>query len=141
MPSMSGRLGVLNSPLAFIEFESSGGQRILIAKSALQAVKQRDLPNVPNLPTGANNFDAFAVLHLDRNADAEQARRSYVELSKIYHPDRFATVELPPEVSQYLAAMARRINVAYDEVQDAIKGREQLAQDRREPIFTKAGQA
>jgi curved DNA-binding protein CbpA len=94
---------------------------------------------VPNLPTGTNNFDPFSVLHLDRDADAEQARRAFVELSKVYHPDRFATVELPPEVSHYLAAMARRINVAYEEVQDAIKGREQLAADRHEPIFTKAG--
>jgi hypothetical protein len=46
-------------------------------------------------------------------------------------------VELPPEVRAYLAAVARRINAAYEAVQDALKKRAA----RQDPVFTKAGQA
>lgn len=131
---------VLNGPSAFIEFEPVGGTRTLIAKSALQSIKQKEVPSVPNLSAGLNsNFEPFAVLRIDRDASAEAARRAYLDLSKVYHPDRFATVALPPEVSHYLAAMARRINAAYDEVQEVIKKREAQA-NRQEPVFTKAGQ-
>jgi hypothetical protein len=132
---------MLNNASAFIEFEPFDGERILIAKSALQSIKQKDAPGVPNLLTGSNSgFDPFAVLRIDRDAGAEEARRAYLGLSKIYHPDRFATVALPPEVMSYLAAMASRVNAAYDEVQDAIKRREELA-PRQEPVFTKTGQS
>jgi hypothetical protein len=132
---------VLNGPSAFIEFEPAGGTRTIIAKSALQSIKQREVPGQPNLSAGpSSNFDPYAVLHIDRDADAEAARRAYLDLSKVYHPDRFATVVLPPEVSQYLAAMARRINAAYDDVLEAIKQREERP-PRQEPVFTKAGRA
>ena len=132
---------VLNSPSAFIEFEPVGGTRTLIAKSALQSIKQKEVPGVPNLSAGlGGNFDPYAVLRIDRDADADVARRAYLDLSKVYHPDRFATVALPPEVSQYLATMARRINAAYDEVMEAIKEREERP-PRQEPVFTKAGRA
>jgi hypothetical protein len=33
-------------------------------------------------------------------------------MSKIYHPDRFESIELPGEVRAYLKAMAKEINVA-----------------------------
>ena len=132
---------VLNGPLAFVEFEPFGGTRILIAKSALQSIKPKEVPAQPNLSAGLHsNFDPYAVLHIDRDADPEAARKAYLDLSKAYHPDRFATVTLPPEVASYLAAMARRINAAYDEVQDAIKLCE-AQPPREEPVFTKAGGA
>jgi hypothetical protein len=34
-------------------------------------------------------------------------------MMRSYHPDRFAGVELPKEVSSYLESMARRINIAF----------------------------
>ena len=48
-----------------------------------------------------------------RGASREEIREPYVRLAKSYHPDRYATVALPPEVSNYLAAMARRIDAAH----------------------------
>ena len=46
-------------------------------------------------------------------ATHDKIRQAYIELAKIYHPDRYATVTLPVEVTDYLSAMARRINAAY----------------------------
>jgi hypothetical protein len=56
-------------------------------------------------------------------------------MAKAYHPDRYATAELPQEVSDYLAAMARRINAAHAALETPIK--RQAA--RPEPVFTSPG--
>ena len=63
-------------------------------------------------------------------------REAYLKLAKVYHPDRYAAAELPAEVREYLSAMARRVNAAYDAWQAAHK--RQAA--KQEPVFTKAGQ-
>lgn len=131
---------ILNSTSSFIEFEPFGGERIFIAKSAMQEIKPTNLAGAPKLAAGPNEneaFDPYAILRIERDAGAEDVRRAYLVLAKAYHPDRYATVDLPPEVKSYLAAMARRVNAAHDAVQDALK--KQGA--RQEPVFTKAGQA
>jgi curved DNA-binding protein CbpA len=60
---------------------------------------------------------------------------AYFALAKAYHPDRYATAELPAEVRDYLAAMARRINAAHAAL-DVPQKRQAL---RQEPIFTSPG--
>jgi hypothetical protein len=131
---------ILNGTLSFIEFEPFGGERIFLAKSALQAVKPTNLPGVPNLAAALNEnqaFDPYAILRIGRDAGVEDVHRAYLDLAKTYHPDRFAAVELPTEVKNYLAAMARRVNAAHDAVLSGLKKR--AAQ--QEPVFTKPGQA
>ena len=39
-----------------------------------------------------------------------------MRLASIYHPERYAEVELPPEVAEYLEAMTRRIHTAFTEL-------------------------
>jgi curved DNA-binding protein CbpA len=72
---------------------------------------------------------------LAAGASREEARQAYFRLAKDYHPDRYATVELPKEVRDYLAAMARRINAAHAALETPIK--RQAA--RPEPVFTSPG--
>src|SRR5207302_8575669 len=69
----------------------------------------------PRLREGAF-ADTFAVLGLTIDAEKDEAHRAYIELAKLYHPDRFEKAGLPPEVNDYLSAMARRINAAYEVV-------------------------
>ena len=49
-------------------------------------------------------FPAFEALHT-----RDEIRQAYFAQAKVYHPDRYATAELPTEVIEYLFAMARRI--------------------------------
>jgi hypothetical protein len=130
---------VLNGTATFIEFEPIKGQRTFIAKSALRAVKPTNAPPAPDLsadPAEGGDFDPFSILGVEPGSTREQAREAYLRLAKTYHPDRYAATDLPREVRDYLSAMVRRVNAAY-EVLEAEK-REQAA--KAEPVFTKAGQ-
>lgn len=104
----------MNGTAAFLEFEPYGQERVFIAKSAISrvdlvATQKPDLPQVRS----ADNFDPARSLGVPPNANGEAARAAWHRVSKLYHPDKYAGVELPPEVQSYLQAMARRINAAY----------------------------
>jgi hypothetical protein len=129
---------VLNGSLAFVEFQPVAGERMFIAKTALQCVQPVNVPPTPKLAMAngdAKAFDPAAILGVAPGASREQVREAYLHLAKMYHPDRYATAELPPEVREYLAAMARRVNAAHDALESAQKH----AAKQQEPVFTKAG--
>jgi DnaJ-domain-containing protein 1 len=131
---------MLNNTSVFLEFEPFEGDRLLIAKTALQSVKPVSVPGSPTLTAGGEgdgSFDPYSVLRVDRDAGADQIRQAYLALAKTYHPDKYATAELPPEVIAYLSAMARRVNAAYDILQETLKKRAA----KTEPVFSRQGQA
>jgi DnaJ-like protein len=130
----------LNGGTAFIEFEPYGGERRYLNKAQLAAVKPLGVPKVPGLQTRlrqSEDFDPYAVLGVTPATSRDEIREAYVALAKCYHPDRYANVVLPPEVSDYLAAMARRINVAHA----ALELPEKRRAMRQEPIFTSPGRS
>jgi DnaJ-domain-containing protein 1 len=129
---------MLNNTSVFLEFEAFDGDRVLIAKTALQSVKPVSVPGALTLSAGGDgSFDPYSVLRVDRDAGADQIRHAYLVLAKTYHPDKYATAELPPEVIAYLSAMARRVNAAYDILQETLKKRAA----KTEPVFSRQGQA
>jgi hypothetical protein len=107
---------VLNSTAGFIEFEPYGGERSFLAKTQLASVKPVNVPRAPSLGVRLDDrggFDPCAILGIAAGAGREEVRQAYLRLAKTYHPDRYASAELPEEVRDYLAAMARRINAAH----------------------------
>ena len=112
------------------------GERTYIAKSFLRTVRPLNLPPPPSLGTGraASDSDPYAVLGIAPGAGKDEVRRAYLHLAKTYHPDRYATSDLPAEVRDYLSAMARRINAAHDAVEAAMH-----RQAAQEPVFTSPG--
>ena len=106
----------LNGTAAFIEFEPYGGERSFLAKGQLASVQLVGVPRAANLASRTRDQDSFnphAILGIGCNAGWEEVRQAYHKLAKSYHPDRYASAELPAEVQDYLAAMARRVNAAY----------------------------
>jgi hypothetical protein len=127
---------VLNGPTSFVEFEPFGEPRIFIAKSTLGSVSQINIAQAPSLAPRLREeafADPFAVLGLT-TAEKDEVHRAYIELARLYHADRFETVGLPPEVNDYLSAMARRINAAYE----AVKVGQEKKKSRSEPVFATA---
>ncbi len=128
----------LNAPTLFLEFEAYGEERRFIAKAAVRTVKLVAVPNPSNLLNRgreAESFEPHQVLGVERGAEWADVRAAYFALSKVYHPDRFASVELPPEVRDYLDVMSRRINVAYAALEKPKMIVKAIAQ-RPEPVYT-----
>jgi preprotein translocase subunit Sec63 len=109
----------LNKGETFIEFETLEGQKIFLARTAIAAVREFNIPRTDQMIRRiekTEQFDPYEMLGLQKGASAAEIRSAYVALAKIYHPDRFRHSDLPPEVSDYVSAMATRINLAYSEL-------------------------
>jgi hypothetical protein len=133
---------LLNSAGGFVEFEPYGGERSFLAKTQLASVKAIGIPRGPSLAARAREADAFdphAILGIAANASREDVRQAYYRLAKAYHPDRFAHTDLPPEVVDYLAAMARRVNAAYAALD--VPQQPAAAAARSAPIYTTGARA
>jgi hypothetical protein len=138
IPASKSIADVLNGGGAFLEFEPYGGERSYIAKAQIASIKMLGVPKLPNLNARLKDFDGFdpfAVLGVKPGATREEIRQAYFALAKGYHPDRYATAELPSEVIEYLFAMARRINAAHA----ALTTEQKKQAARVEPVFTSAG--
>jgi hypothetical protein len=128
----------LNGTGSFVEFEPYGGDKSYLAKAQLASVRLVGVPKAPNLQArllDVDGFDPHRILGLSAGAGRDELRAAYFALAKAYHPDRYATAELPQEVRDYLAAMARRINAAHA----ALEAPQKRQAARAEPIFTSAG--
>ena len=130
---------VLNGTTSFVEFEPFGDAKIFIAKSTLGSVGEINLAQAPSLASRLREeafADPFAVLGLTIDAEKDEAHRAYIELAKLYHPDRFEKAGLPPEVNDYLSAMARRINAAYE----VVKARQEKKGHKSERVLATVGE-
>ena len=106
----------LNHTSGFIDFEVFDGDRFFLSKQTIQAVRPRQIPRADQLARAQNKSELFhpwTVLGIPETSTKEEMRDAYHRLVKQYHPDKFATADLPKEVKEYLNAMSRRINAAY----------------------------
>lgn len=107
---------VLNGDTQFCEFEPFDGERRFISKHAITGFKLLNVAPANSLDANravAGAFDPYGVLGVKRDTDWDDVRAAYLRLAKAYHADRYASVELPNEVREYLQQMSRRINAAY----------------------------
>jgi DnaJ domain len=114
----------LNHASGFLDFEILEGERFYLAKSAIQAVRPRQVPRADQLSRAqlkSELFNPWTVLGVSEQASKDEIREAYHRLVKQYHPDRFANTDLPREVKEYLNAMSRRINAAYSTLNGGLK--------------------
>lgn len=143
LPTGRGLLDTLNAQGGFIEFQSFEGERSLLAKGTIRGVRQMTVARAERLDTrvrDGDGFDPYAILGIAAGTPWEDVRHAYLALSKTYHPDRYASAELPAEVRTYLSTMARRVNSAYQSLEKARASRPRpTATSRAEPVFTSPG--
>ena len=113
-----GRLAeVLNSAAPFVEFQAVDGQTRHFNKSAILSITPLEMPRADQLSrrnAEAAVFDPYAVLGISSTATPEQIHAAFVTMARNYHPDRYAASDLPREVTDYITAMAKRVNAAWD---------------------------
>jgi len=106
----------LNGESHFLEFQPLAGPKRFIAKRSIRSVTLADAAPTSALDSkrpqnGA--FDPYMTLGVERDAEWEEIREAYVRLAKTYHADRFASLDMPVEVRDYMEQMSKRINAAY----------------------------
>jgi hypothetical protein len=108
----------LNKETPFLEFTSIEGQRKYISKVQVAFVEPVEPLKKPELaqPNKKQIQTAYEILGLKPGCSYEDARAAFHAQAKLYHPDRFSTVELPDEVVTYLNDMFRQTNTAFTEL-------------------------
>jgi DnaJ domain len=118
---MSGKLNdLLNNADRFLDVLGADGEQYFLSK---QLVVRANVANPPKAELNMNRrtadmrgFNAWAVLGIANGSSPDEIKAAYRSLVKTYHPDRFANMDLPPEMKEYAAAMLARINIAHDQV-------------------------
>lgn len=111
----------LNSADQFLDIVTPESEQMFIAKAGIRQARLLDVPkanhlNLQRRSSDRTSFDPHAVLKVSKEAGPEEIRQAYHRMTKLYHPDRLATFELPPEVHDYVRAMQVRINLAYEQI-------------------------
>jgi preprotein translocase subunit Sec63 len=108
-----------NMPVPFFEFDDFDQGPMVIAKTSIASLRPHKMPVADQLDkkiSALDKSDPYRILGLGKSAARDEIRSAYLALARLYHPDRFASTELPPEVAEYIDAMARRINIAYTDI-------------------------
>ena len=115
--------GVLSKETPFLEFTSKDGQRKFLAKHQIAYVEPVEPLRKPVLTAAKDPsyMDCFAMLGLRQGCSFDEAKLAFHGFAKLYHPDRYAGVELPEEVSRYMTDMFRQINTAFTEVRSELR--------------------
>jgi DnaJ-domain-containing protein 1 len=118
---LSGRLiDAMNNPDQFFDVETVDGDRLFVAKHSVRKVESFELPRIDQLARRTSDpaiFDPYAILGVPQGATTQAVREAYLALARTYHPDRFAGIDLPREMRDYVNAMVTRVNVAYQQLQ------------------------
>jgi hypothetical protein len=125
---------LLDGDDSFVYIDSFAGEGHFIPKTDIRGLKV--LTSIKSqtvaLPVpDARNFDPYRVLGLEKGASFDEIREAYHRLAKIYHPDCYASIELPREIKTYVEGMSKNINAAFV----ALKHLGQKSQ----PIYTRGG--
>lgn len=134
LPAGKGVHKLLDGEEAFIYVETFEGSGTFVPKAEIRGVKvitpAKAVTTALFIPD-ARSFDPHRVLGLEKGASFEQIREAYHRLSKLYHPDRYAALELPREVKAYLDAMTKNVNAAFQALR--------YVGQKSEPIYSRRG--
>jgi DnaJ-like protein len=130
---------ILNDQLeAFIDFECRRDGALLLAKSSIKLAralggkateaqaKIDDQAKIDTLTARKAELERqkpHQVLGVPQNVDKAALHKAYIAKAREYHPDRFVDSKLPLEVIDYLNAMARQINSAYEDLKEISESR------------------
>jgi len=135
LPAGRGVHKLLDGEEEFLYVEVFDGDATFIPKTDVRNVKviapSRGQAATALFIPDARNFDPHRVLGLEKGASFEQIREAYHRLSKAYHPDRYAAVELPREVKTYIEAMSKNVNAAFQALR--------YVGQKQQPIYSRRG--
>lgn len=126
---LTGRLeNVLSAENSFVEYTSKDGQKRFIGRHQIASVEPMDVLRNPTLRAPeAGVADPYAVLGTYKGCTLDQAKDAYHRLSKMYHPDRWQSEDVPSEIATYVSDKFRQINAAFTALRAEIQAAELAA--------------
>jgi len=116
LPNARGIAKLLDGPDAFLYVATFEGGSEFAPKADIKSVKVIDGGRVQPLRTlhaDATHFDPYKALNLERGASFEDIKAAYHKMTRLYHPDSYAGVTLPPEVQAYIDARCKQVTAAF----------------------------
>ena len=107
---------LLDGPDPFLFVDMFDGEGAFVPKVSVKALKLVNPVRTQTLylpVVNATSFDPYKVLGLAKGADWDAIKSAYHAMTKLYHPDIYSGVALPPEVAAYLDGRAKQINAAF----------------------------
>jgi len=112
---------VMNGRHEFIEIRDAAGKSSFIARSFIRRVfakaaetKQAGGHDADIAKLRLHAQDPYLILDIPVVANDEEVRNAYLKLVRAYHPDKLASLELPPAIMDYGEEILKKINAAYD---------------------------
>ncbi len=111
----------LNNADQFLDVITMDGDQMFVSKSEVKQVRLVDVPKASQLnfyrrASDRATFDPYAVLKVEKGAPSDEIKQAYHRMTKLYHPDRISTYDLPAEMLEYARVMQVRINLAYEQI-------------------------
>ena len=141
-------IDLLNDDRAFIPVRRDDGATVIVAKSNIVSIVERNVATEANgrdEAQGADHFhaesaeqekseperprrtfDPYKVLRIAPDATIEEIRRAYKARIKAVHPDTLSGLELDDEIQKAAMTAAQRVNFAYNKI---LKDRRASADD------------
>lgn len=120
---LTGKLAdLMAKPYPFLEFRASDGTQQFVNKASIARAVPLEVPRADQLSRRLAHdqaFDPHAVLGVGEDATARDISAAYHALARQYHPDRYAGLDAPREVIDYVSAMFSRITLAYSELKSS----------------------
>jgi DnaJ-domain-containing protein 1 len=107
---------LLDGAEAFLFVETFAGEASFVPKADIKGLKLISPARPQPLRiavTDASSFDPYKVLGLEKGAGLDAIKQAYHRLTKLYHPDAYAAVALPPEVAAYIDSRCKQVNAAF----------------------------
>lgn len=129
-------IDLLNDDRAFIPIMGPKGDPMIIAKTNITSIIERDLASEEqendqdtkdeeeeraqsaksNIP-----FDPYMVLRIPRDADLETIKSAFKERIKSVHPDALEALDLDPDLKQAAILSTQKVNRAYRAIMTNLK--------------------
>ncbi len=118
---------ILSNGHTFLELVDAGGEQMFLAMSSIRKIEFSNMPKADQLSRHekmTETSNPYQILGVPTDIDEAGLARAYHGLTRKYHPDRLASFDLPPEITEYAAAMQKRFNMAFDELREGLSKRE-----------------
>ena len=117
---------ILSNGSTFLELAETDGKPVFLAMSSIRKIEFSSLPKADQLSRQENMAESsnpYQILGVSPDVDESELARAYHRLTRLYHPDRMASLELPAEITEYASAMQKRFNTAFAELSETLKRR------------------